>query len=203
MIALAACAALLFYPCGENAVRAEDRPIRIKHSGSLGEMHARRGDLCVLNGDLTFVAFLVNRERPGGPGDPPLPDLSVVFFRDGQMLRAKIVPTNLLVDRAGKYAKVLLAKDGWYVTADFTTNPPQVILTEKPTEHSRWSFVLTPEDTSYASRWFIKTERAPGEAFWLTMEAEGMAYRGGVARKPILLVEKKDYFWIGDADSGK
>jgi hypothetical protein len=35
------------------------------------------------------------------------------------------------------------------------------------------------------------------------MAKEGKTYRGGIARKPILSVEKNDYFWIGDADSGK
>jgi hypothetical protein len=45
-----------------------------------------------------------------------------------------MAPRNLLVDRQGKLPKEFLAKDGWYVTAGFSTDPPHVILMEKPTK---------------------------------------------------------------------
>lgn len=92
-------------------------------------------------------------------------------------------------------------KDGWYVSADLLMDPPRVILTEKPGKGSRWAVVDTPK--GYGARFFFRNEDAPGGAVWLTIHPEGKIYRGGVARQPILSDEQNDYFWIGDADSGK
>ncbi len=155
----------------------------------------------MLDGDLMFVVFLEGGRTKSAPCDPPLPDLSLQFVRDGEMLRVKIVPRNVVVDREGHFSKRLLAKDGWYVTADFSTKPPQVILTEKPTEHSRWTFAWLPAGDRVQR--FIKNEDAPGKTLWLSMEEKGTTYRGGIARKPVLSTETKDYFWIGDANEGK
>jgi hypothetical protein len=75
-----------------------------------------------------FVSFF------GIPDSPPLPDYSLHFLRDGQMLRVKVAPRGAGVEK-GIVSNKLLAKDRWYLTADFATDPPHVILTENPTKH--------------------------------------------------------------------
>lgn len=197
------------------AISGEDPPpqkkewgMRIFNRGSVNKEETPKEELCVLDGDLMLVAFRVYGQSPGGPNDPPLPHYSLRFVleslvtvrRDGlaatAKLRVKLAPrpTNL----EHNYSKALLAKDGWYVTADFSTDPPQVILTERPEKGSRWALV----DADVPGRYLIKNEDAAGKAVWLTMEKEGKTYRGGIARKPILS-EQKDRYWIGDADSGR
>jgi hypothetical protein len=143
-----------------------------------------------------FISTFENGRAPGAPADPRLPDLSLSFLRDGHTLRVKIRPVNVHRDRNA--SKELLAKDGCYVTVDFSRDPPRVTLTEKPTKGSRWSLV----DADYPGRYLIKSEDAEGKAVWLTMEKEGKTYRGGIARKPILS-EDKSRFSIEDAESGK
>jgi hypothetical protein len=162
--------------------------IDIQHRWPPDRRGEGKGRLCVLDGDIVFFDF----GRSGGPNEPPPPR----FFHEGLMLRVKIVALGSGIEQ-GNVSKKLLAKDGWYVTADFATNPAQVILTEKPTKGSRWRFV-----DGMGFRHHIQNEDAPGAAAWLDMEAEGRVYRGGTARKPILS-EKKEYYYIGDADSGK
>lgn len=200
LLGFVACEPLAF---GQDPTAYEKRSIRIRHSGSVANQNIHKGELCVLDGDFMIVAFGDNGTIPGAPSDAPLPDYSLHFRVLQGTLRVKMAPRNIVIDRQGKFSQKLLTKDGWYITADFATDPPRVVLTEKPTEHSQWSLVLTPKDTPFASRWFIKNEGAPGKAVWLSMEKDGKTYRGGVVRKPILSAEKKDYFWIGDADSGK
>jgi len=184
-----------------------ERPIRIQ-GVALGTKNSPIAELCVLDGELMFIVTFENYRIPGTPGDPPLPDFSLQFIKDGQLLRTKVVPINTVIDRQGKFSKQLLAKDGAYVTADFSTDPPKVILTEKPTEHSRWTFVnrdgqgLGYDGISDVTV-RLKNEGAPGKAIWLSMEKKGTTYRGGIARTPILSAEKEEYFFIEDANSGK
>jgi hypothetical protein len=207
LTALAAFASPLFLPqCSENIARAKDWPIRIKHRGLLSDRDATKSELCVLDGEVMFVSFRENSQRPGGPDDPPLPDFSLQFLwrgpivvpraGDSGMLRAKI--KQIGVRDKGNVSAKLLAKDGWYVTADFSTDPPQVVLTEKPTKGSSWASV----NADYPACYLFKNVDAPGEAVWLTMAKEGKTYRGGIARKPILSTEKSRFF-IDDANSGK
>jgi hypothetical protein len=186
--------------------------IRIGLSGTIGKEHTVpwRGFMCALDGDLMIVVSLDGGRIKSAPGDPPLPDYSLAFLlEEDQMFRARVDPIRDASDREKGISKKLLAKDGWYLTADFSTKPPQVILAEKPTKYSRWSFVnhRAPGEPVLLSKEgadvFIKNENAPGNAVWLSMEENGKTYRGGIARKPILSAEESDYFWIGPADEGK
>src|SRR5438105_2426186 len=88
-----------------------ERPIRIQDAGSLGAQNSPIAELCVLDGELMFIVTFENYRIPGAPGDPPLPDFSLQFIKDGQLLRAKIVPINTVIDRQGRFSKKLLAKD--------------------------------------------------------------------------------------------
>lgn len=183
-------------------------PIRFSYCGPIGEETATPWDteLYVLGGDLMFVARFVNGERPGGPGDPPLPDHSLAFRVHDGMIRAKIEPLGDPNDQDKSGSAELLAKDGWYVTADFSTDPPRVVLTEEPTDHSRWTFVSIYDsigDGRLDGANFIKNEGAHGQAVWLSMEEGGETYRGFVARRPLLSTKKKDYYWIGPYNEGK
>jgi hypothetical protein len=174
-----------------------DRPIRIIHTGSLSEKDTPNEELYVLDGDLMFLSTFENGKSPGGAGDPPLPQRSLQFLREGQMLRAIIKPIGFGVEK-GDVSRKLLAKDRWYVTAEFSTEPPRVMLTEKPTKGSRWARV----SADFPGRYLIKSEDAQGKAVWLTMEKEGKTYRGGIARRPILSEEKHRFSFV-DAESGK
>jgi hypothetical protein len=78
---------------------------------------------------------------------------------------------------------------GWYLTADYTTMPPQVILSELPTKHSRWTFI--PVNASPRNRrYYIKNERDGRKEAWLAVGEAGMLmnFGKGVAnfRKPII-----------------
>jgi hypothetical protein len=172
--------------------------IRVKHFGSISDPTSRKGELCVLDGDLMCVSFLEQPPMPGAPEAEPLPDFSMYFLRDGLLLRARIVPQNTVADREGNFSKELLAKEDWYITADFSTDPPRVILTEQPTQYSRWT--LESPHLPHAN---IKNIDAPGPAAWLSVQAEGKTYRGGIARRLILSAKRDDGFWITDRSPRK
>lgn len=66
---------------------------------------------------------------------------SLHFVMDGKHLRARVLsedllPSEELIDVS---REKVLEKNGWYVTADYSTNPPQVLLTKEPTQYSQWS----------------------------------------------------------------
>lgn len=84
------------------------------------------------------------------------------------------------------------AKCGWYLTADYSTNPPGVILAEKPTKHSRWTITRIGVESAY-----IKNENPSGKDAWLSMEKEGVKTKADGAdsvwlRRPILSFSEKD-----------
>jgi hypothetical protein len=174
---------------------------------------ASRAQLFVLGGDLMFVSLATERGLvPNEPGALPLPDRSDQFIRDGEFLRVKMHPlsVNNKTNVEGTFSKTLLAKDGWYVTADYSTKPPRVILTEKPTKYSRWSWEYVSRNGRPPGResndYYIKNENDLGKDAWLAIEEEGKTYHGGIARKPILSFEKKTLFDVVDvneADDGK
>jgi hypothetical protein len=193
-----ACLSALPLPvmCGETPATIKEWPIRIKYSGSLSKNDGRKGELCVLDGDLMFLSG----QSGGGPGTPPLPGYSLRFLWEGPLsgpglLRVKIGPRNTIIDREGKVSKELAARDGWYVTANLTADPAQVVLTKEPITGSRW----VQGSADRPGYYLLKNVDAPGEAVWLTMEAKEKVYRGGVARKPILSNEKCRFF-IDDAN---
>lgn len=169
------------------------RPIRIKASRSTEKGTA---ELCVLGGELRFVSFWVNGRSPTKPGAPPLPGYAMRFVRDGAHIRV------LLQKDQPSRSKEVAAKDGWYVTGDYSTKPPSVILTKEPTKYSRWEFVSPRPGGRIYQTCFLKNENDLGTDAWLSMENEGTTYQGGIAHAPILAVEKRELSVL-EADEGK
>jgi hypothetical protein len=105
-----------------------------------------------------------------------------------------------------EWRKEAIAKDGWYVTADYATKPPRVIVTKEPTKYSRWRFIRTE---GY-QRYYIKNENDLGKDAWLRLEATDQRFARSDARearvyKAVLSFDKKEKFFVNDieADDGK
>lgn len=114
--------------------------------------------------------------------DPRLPvargESSRLFEKRGELLRlyGDATPAGIAKDRLNY---------GWYLSADYSIEPPQVTLTKEPTKYSRWSYIPAGN-----GRYYVKNENDLGKDAWLTMAKDGMEMNtgGGVAllRKPIL-----------------
>ena len=72
------------------------------------------------------------------------------------------------------WSKDAIAKNGWYVTADYTTDPPRVIITEAPTAGSIWRFVAV----SIRDEYYIRNQGRPGKEAWLILQPRQTLYRG-------------------------
>ncbi len=103
--------------------------------------------------------------KPSGP--PPPKFYYINYFWDGTYVR--VHPGD---GDAREWSKEALEKDGWYVTADYTTDPPRVILTKEPTENSQWRFV----PGSKRPRYYIKNENGREKDAWLNTVDTGKRY---------------------------
>lgn len=118
-------------------------------------------------------------------------------------------------DDKREWSKEAIAKDGWYVTADYSTKPPRAILTKEPNKDSRWRFVEASRPTHY----YIKNENNRGKDAWLNLEedtskryslvdkslsdAQGNRpnrYWEGSVYKAILSFGKKKEFFVNDIE---
>jgi hypothetical protein len=104
--------------------------------------------LYVLNDDLFFLTGV---KKAANANAPPLPPynrrgLAKLTIRDVTTLRFH-GPYAIGDHSAGSYddrvAKFLNSKDGWYFTADYSTDPPRVVLTKERTKYSDWEFEIT------------------------------------------------------------
>jgi hypothetical protein len=179
-------------------------PLKVLSSGDLDA-----GALVVLGANLRFVVEHTESGLiPNSPGAPPLPDQSSYFVRDNDFLRVKMHALSIdsKTNIEGTFSGDLLAKDRWYVTADYSTKPPRVILTQKPTKYSRWSWDYVPRTGPpwYDSKdYYIKNENDLGKDAWLAVAKEGKTYHGGVARRPILSFDKKTLFDVVDVNESE
>jgi hypothetical protein len=103
-------------------------------------------------------------------GAPPPKFYYMHYFWDGVHLRVR--PGN---DHLNEWSKEETAKNGWYVTADYSTDPPRVILTKDPTTHSKWRFAATPRRRHY----YIENVNDQGKDAWLSLEDSGKTYSWG------------------------
>jgi len=154
--------------------------------------------LCLFENELGFLSA----NRMEAPRDAPvLGHKSVSFMRDGAYIRTHVVEYGQDVP------KLLAERNGWYLTADYSTESPTVVLTKEPTKHSEWDFVdvkdpdLT-DDEAFAAQ--IKNRNVSAKAVWLDMQRKGIVYQGGkVVCRPALSSDQKRSFVIRDADAGK
>jgi hypothetical protein len=126
---------------------------------------------------------------------------SVSFKRDGAYIRTHVVEYGQDVP------KLLAERNGWYLTADYSTESPTVVLTRVPAKHSEWDFVdvkdpdLT-DDEAFAAQ--IKNRNVSAKAVWLDMQRKGIVYQGGKeVCRPALSSDRQRSFVIRDADAGK
>ncbi len=189
-----------------------DAPLRILYGSK-----TRVQKLCSLGNEPAFLTFGPDiGQGPAKPVGRPLPDWSDQFVRRGDFLRVKMNPMSISVARNVNrdFSRELLRKDAWYVSADYSTKPPRVILAEKPTKYSRWSWVTVPrkDNLAHTSKdYYVKNDNDLGKDAWLAVEDEGRTYSGGVyeriaARKAILSFDKKTLFGVVDVmeeDDGK
>jgi hypothetical protein len=143
--------------------------------------------------------------EPSGP--PPPKFYGLHYFWDGTHLRVR--PANR--DK-GQWSSEEVIREGWYVSADYSTDPPQVVLTKHPTSDSRWSFIA--ESMPRRMRYYVKNDNERGKDAWLDMVDTGKKYSAGtpgVGYRPvrvfraILSFGNKKLFRVLDieADGGK
>ena len=144
--------------------------------------------LCVANGSLCFFTDGATRRPAQDAPEFPSPGgelrVTYLFAKDGAKLR-------LFIPEGELKSKVFASNLGWYVTGDYSTNPPSVTLTKEPTTHSEWEF----PDSDYDERntiCFIKNKNDQNTNEWLYFEDDGTVYKHGQElRKPILSKDKK------------
>jgi hypothetical protein len=163
--------------------------------------------LCVAGGGLYFAAHRnpTIADAPMGADIPKLDDTSLWndFHRVGKTIRVDIPE-----DRRGQMKKSA-AKDGWFLTADYSAKPPRVVLTKEEGKYSHWLFVHinNPPIGGNDSNCFVRNENDLGKPAWLAIEKGGVFRETRLStfilRKPILSFDTKTKFDIGNPDDGK
>ena len=174
--------------------------------------------LCLINGEVGFVTTNQSGRPPKQPAAAPLPDYSRLFVQDGKMLRVgkpegrvltRSVKVGNEVRTSEKYvepSKELVAKTGWYLTADYSTTPPRVVLTKKPTKTSAWEFVHAKADIrdDEASAAYIKNINGRGMAVWLSVADKPIVYKDGSQVRNLTLASvKKTILVVVEANGGR
>ena len=118
------------------------------------------------------------------------------FMWDGAHLTA-----HPLEDDKSEWPKESAAVEGWYVTADYSTMPPRVILTEKPTKYSKWDFEPGTRDGNY----YLKNVGSPEKDAFLVLQDSGKRTpagdpKGAVIKNAILSTTDKTDFTIADLE---
>jgi len=160
----------------------------------------RSGMLSITDGKLCFQTISSNTTKPSPdtPSVPEVPDFSFGFVRDGSFLRVFIY-----ADMRAKSEK-LAAKHGWYLTGDYSTTPPRVILTKEATKYSRWTFINIPKKTGSDGYYaHIKNENDLGKDAWLDIGEKDVLYKARIeALKPLLSFKEKVEFYVEDLVEG-
>ena len=164
------------------------------------DKQAREWRLKVGDGDLFFVL-----NTPGRSDDNNLPILrregpeagiTWRFAQDSTFLRFYAPPPERqALDK-------LRAAHGAYVTADYSTKPPRVVLTKKPTKYSRWIL----EEKRFAGggyRAYIRNDNDLGKDSWLTIGAVQKTYRNVTLCAVILSFDTKTAFFVEDEPASR
>ncbi|MGD0896797.1 MAG: hypothetical protein ABR915_03105 [Thermoguttaceae bacterium] len=107
-------------------------------------------------------SFHMDVVKAPDPAALPFPRSSYVRYEwDGTHLRVHPGQDDKL-----QWSKDAIAKDGWYVTGDYSTNPPRVVVTKESTKNSRWSFV----PGTLWGRYYLKNENDTGTEAWLYLK---------------------------------
>jgi hypothetical protein len=145
--------------------------------------------LYLLEGDAIGSAGLkeaksIDKTLPRVPRNP-----YVQFIWDGRHLRVRPGESD-----KSQWSQEAIAKDGWYVTADYATKPPRVIVTERPTSASIWHFVAAPKWGDF----YLKNENSPEKKdAWLLLEKRDKRYWYADKGFPDLQGKEPDRYWEG------
>jgi hypothetical protein len=139
------------------------------------------------------------KDLPRVPADSGIREVPLKFAWGSDTLRLHVPPDDPKYVKMEKQA----AKKGWYLSGDYTTDPPRVILTKEATKYSHWKFV----DEKYngdATACYLKNENDLHKDAWLLVEKKGTLYKGGVeVRRFVLSPTEKTQFALEDYPSGK
>jgi hypothetical protein len=145
--------------------------------------------LYLLEGDMIGSAGLkeaksIDKTLPRVPRNP-----YVEYIWDGSHLRVHSTESG-----KRSQSKDAIAKDGWYLTADYSTKPPRVIVTERPTSASTWQFVAASEWDHF----YLKNENSPDKKdAWLLLEKRDKRYWYADKGFPDLQGKELDRYWEG------
>jgi hypothetical protein len=113
--------------------------------------------LAVVDGKLCFRAIETTPEKR-----PAITVQSLFFWRKDQTLQAFIVREEAVK------LKEQAALHLWYFTADYSTDPPRVELTEKRGKYSEWIFEL-PERFVASTLHYLRNANDLGKSAWLVV----------------------------------
>jgi len=170
----------------------KDTPIRIIGGGNKPRSYPKF--LTVVKDQLRFVQAGEGHPAEPGGSDLSVEDCNSAFDLDGDTLRVRIVPPE--GRSKDTLSKKLLAVEGWYVTADYSTEPVSIVLREKATKYSHWRFISAKATPNEGQCYFIKNQDDRQQNVWLSMEGDDKTSNRGYVRKPILSSEKMYYFRI-------
>ena len=96
--------------------------------------------------------------------------LSQLFRMSGDTIRVFVRAGNLEAGRLNEHD----AKHNYYLTGDYSTVPPQVILTKTPEKCSHWEKVpVDPSKGTVADIFFLRNKNDLGKDAWLWYGNEG------------------------------
>lgn len=190
---------------GYRALRGEELPAgwaKFVTIRTYEEFDGAQWYLILMNGELGFFA------RGVAPSDPNTRSIPTkggqasqdgCFTVDGAMLRMDVRKEHR------ERFKEQDAKHGWYLTADYSTDPPSVILAKKPTKYSEWTFEKIRWEGSGPEGYdvYIKNDNDLGKPAWLSMADKGIRYKGGSELRKPILSKKKIPFYVAAAYTEK
>jgi hypothetical protein len=196
ILSLAASAAALYAHAAENGLSPGPHIVHIEAVAGVSGP-----SLCLLDGQLGFLvqqdprrtnpdlAVVSADTRKTSTTTYPHESISTSFLIDGSSVRV-LVSSDQRV-----HSKVQSEQANWYLTADYTTTPPRVILTKEPSKSSRWRFI-DAKFSGDAFLSFIWNENDQGKGGWLAFGKVIKAYGDGTLREPILSSDEKKRFQL-------
>jgi len=180
--------------CVGEEMSAKSKPVNILTPGEYPKF------LTVFKERLIFVQAGEGGPAKRGGSDLPLRELSSCFvFEKSSFLRVRVTPSE--GHKKSSLSKELLEKDGWYVTADYSKKSPELILTEKPSESSKWTLVPTGSTPEQRDCFFLRNMSGDGKAYWLGLESDAKTTNKGYVRMPVLSPDKTTYFRVVHDDT--
>ena len=121
------------------------------------------------------------------------------FHWSGNTLQVEVSPEEQAA------SKIQAEKNQWYLTAKYTDNGGEVVLTKDETKYSHWKFIEARPHKDEIDYYYVKNTNDLGKEAWLGIESSGTRYLGHrEVRKLKLSFGEKQVFGVErrDAHSG-